>query len=459
MQPAVSRNETGGRRRGHALLSMADHLFSFETIFALFIYSNNIKIFIVKYLPFDETIFFLALTVACGCWIIIRDGIYMRALPIVISVCIFFTYVVVSYAWSDLARFPKSSVIEFGVFVIVPLAMGALVVASDRVRMTRFLMIVATLGLLVALRGLWIYFEYGTFMYWRGWRELGYRRIYLHFGYTAGVAAAIWLALAMFSRLGSAKQLLGVVAFAICTGFVLISGARGALVGIAGAALFATFSHPPRLLRGRMLVSVPQLVVLVFVGVVTASLIIGFEELSRQFYTIGRLAGEVRAFFADSDYEPIVQGASRLKYWPAALEAWRENPLFGLGFKGFAPWFNGVVDRGAYPHNIVLQVLSELGLVGLGLFLAVIFVALRNLSLVRLREDRLLVATLMYGVAAAAEAMFAGTVERHTTFFLAVGLLTLAPAPSSAVRAGRAAVASPAGMPFGHMSVARWVRS
>lgn len=452
-------NDRGGAgiARVPARAFLLRHLLSFELVFALFVYSNNLKIFVSDLLPVDETLLFLAVSLGVGIWIVLREGLYMRALPILVGLAAFAAYLIVSYGWSDLRRFPTWNLIDFMVFVVLPAALGGIVLASDRDRTARFLLFVAVIGLLVAVRGLWIYFEYGTFMYWRGWQEFGIRRIHIKFGYAAAAAAAVWLALVMFSRLGSARQLLGVAAFVVCAGFVLVAGARGPLLGIALAILLVLFLQLPKLPRGRLLVAVPQLLALLLVAALGAVLLLGFEELSREFYTFGRLVREVQTFFADDGLDPVVRGASRVKYWPAAVEAWRQHPLFGLGFKGFGPWFKGVVDPGVHPHNIVLQVLSELGLAGLALFLLLVVLALRDLSIARLREDRLLAATLLYGVAAGIEAMFAAPLERQTTFFLALALLALRPPAAASAERPRLAVSpSPASR---QLSVHRRVRS
>jgi O-antigen ligase len=62
----------------------------------------------------------------------------------------------------------------------------------------------------------------------------------------------------------------------------------------------------------------------------------------------------------------------RLEIWQEALARYAENPVLGVGSGAFKAT---AVESGKTPHNFVLSLLSELGLVGLVLFLAVIAVA------------------------------------------------------------------------------------
>lgn len=81
---------------------------------------------------------------------------------------------------------------------------------------------------------------------------------------------------------------------------------------------------------------------------------------------------------------PLLQGnldpstVGRLRLYRAGVVHWLESPVFGNGLGSFAPWFYGE-DAMGYPHNLVLEILAELGLIGLLLFVAVLGVAARSL--------------------------------------------------------------------------------
>lgn len=64
------------------------------------------------------------------------------------------------------------------------------------------------------------------------------------------------------------------------------------------------------------------------------------------------------------------QALQRNNLWLAAIEIWQENPLLGVGLAGF-PIHAGFGDSlGVYPHNIVLELAAETGLLGLALFVS-----------------------------------------------------------------------------------------
>ena len=62
----------------------------------------------------------------------------------------------------------------------------------------------------------------------------------------------------------------------------------------------------------------------------------------------------------------------RLEIWQEALARFAENPVLGVGSSAFKAT---AVETGKTPHNFVLSLLSELGLVGFLLFLGVMAVA------------------------------------------------------------------------------------
>jgi hypothetical protein len=83
----------------------------------------------------------------------------------------------------------------------------------------------------------------------------------------------------------------------------------------------------------------------------------------------------------------------------------------------------------------VLQILAELGVVGLILFGAFVWSALRHASLRRLREDPLMVCVLVYLATGAMGSMFAKELTGGRKLFFAVGLLALRPAAQAVVAA------------------------
>lgn len=55
---------------------------------------------------------------------------------------------------------------------------------------------------------------------------------------------------------------------------------------------------------------------------------------------------------------------SRIEYWNLSLEVFNKSPIIGVGFGGFSSHHR--IE--SYPHNIILEIASELGIVGLIIF-------------------------------------------------------------------------------------------
>jgi len=78
----------------------------------------------------------------------------------------------------------------------------------------------------------------------------------------------------------------------------------------------------------------------------------------------------------------------RIRNAEVALELFKNNPFWGVGIGGFsvfAPEIEGVKERFKYPHNILLEVVCELGLLGLFFFGALVILTLKQLSHLRRR--------------------------------------------------------------------------
>ena len=69
---------------------------------------------------------------------------------------------------------------------------------------------------------------------------------------------------------------------------------------------------------------------------------------------------------------------ARVENFDVAWRMFEERPIAGYGIGSFPVYYNGN-DETMYPHNILLEVASELGILGLSLLLILFAVSLRNI--------------------------------------------------------------------------------
>jgi len=112
------------------------------------------------------------------------------------------------------------------------------------------------------------------------------------------------------------------------------------------------------------------------------SLLIGVVLLAGLGYALLPAAEKARFANVGKDNTSI----QRLEYWKAGLKMIESHPFLGVGYFNFAPLY-AVHDRSKLwhgkaqlPHNIFIQVGTDEGLIGLGIFLMLIY---RNLKLAK----------------------------------------------------------------------------
>jgi O-antigen ligase len=416
------------------------HLLSFEMVFALFLYSNQLKLFFPQF-PIDETLVLMALGIPIGVAIILREGIYLRGLPIVAAGLVLFTWAALSWGWSPSRTLAKRTLTYVFTVDLWCLIVGALILAASRERTARFLAIVLGLSMIVAGYGLYIYATFGTFRFFGGYAFGDVSRAYLSWGYAVTNGAVIAFALAIFSRVLGVRQIVAAGLFAMATLFLLVGSGRGPLLATVVACLVALVVGLPQLRHGRIDVPRWQVVGLAVV-VLGAGYVIYLVITGATFTTFGRFA----KLLEQAQNPDVIAGANRFDYYAKAIEFWLQAPLVGNGIASYSLLYQGFEKSGAHPHNIVLEMLSDLGLVGLALLLLALRSGLRLLDRERLRRDGLLLCVLMLLAARLlVAAMISADISGQQALFLFLGMLALRPPtaaqprPAPAHRAVRAA--------------------
>lgn len=190
-----------------------------------------------------------------------------------------------------------------------------------------------------------------------------------HFGYyvLAGLLLAqLWGA---DEHARSATVIITVPILAILWGALIWTGGRGAFVA-AMIGLVATMALAP----GRRWVMAGINTVAISVGSVIAVIMsAGRPELGWH-RILSRVGGDVAGGFA----------TGRLNFWSLAFENFAANPIFGLGPDAYRYMQPKIF--GSHPHNVVLQFLTDYGVIGASMFglMAVILLA----SILRRASDR-----------------------------------------------------------------------
>ncbi|MBN1908708.1 MAG: O-antigen ligase family protein [Pirellulales bacterium] len=406
--------EPDGRRADPWIVTT---LFSFETLFVLFLMAGRFKADprferLAEWLSIDLTALFFGLSVLAGGVVVLRRGYrFPRSAPVVL-VCagLFFSYAVLSLLWTPGGDYARSKALYVGVLTFWTLAACAVVIASGRRRVVRFFLLLTLFAVWLAAESLWSFRETEA---GHSIEALGGN--YLGLGRMIGAAGLILLGYGLLLADSRAKRWAALAGFLGFCGVLLILGGRMPLLAtVAGAVVplgMAIVSQPGRRVRRRMATYALLLGVLLVGGIA-----LSFSEWAPQ--TLQRMQ---RLWEGELGHST----ASRLEAYPAGIEYWWQRPLLGHGI-GAWPMLYLHSDVRAYPHNLIIETLAELGLVGLGLLIALFWAAWRALGPVRqLTSDPLRLIVLMLLVNALANAMTSGDLPDNRFLFGMLGLTCL----------------------------------
>jgi O-antigen ligase len=372
-------------------LWLVQQILSLETLLVLFLFGVNIRVLLPS-IPVPETLLFGALSMAVGGWIVLRDGVYLRGIPLVVAGLLFSGWMAASYGWTPSRVLAKESLpFVLGVNLWALFA-SACIVAGSRERTIRFLLLLLLIGTLLSVIGNYIYVTHGDFRFYRSGDEDWSHRTYLDWGRIVALASPIAMGFVLFTRFGSGKQFLAAAMLASCLFFLMISGARGPLLGALFASVLAFATSRPRIGNGRIELPQAQLAAL-FAGIAVFGYIGYMLATGQTTTTLNRFL----QLFAQADDPLLRTGANRFDYFEGAYHAWLAAPVLGHGLKGFAIFFCGYDQQGCSPHNAFLQVLAEFGLVGFALFMVFLWMAVRNTGFSRITGDPLLAIIVMLG--------------------------------------------------------------
>lgn len=421
-------------------------VFSFEFLFALGLSANALKMLLGVSLPVDENILFAVVAAPIALAIVFRRGIYLRALTCLAAYLLFVAWTIFSMGWSPSRALARETVFLELTMLLWSLCAAAFVIAPDRDRVIRFVLSVCLLATSMAAIGLAIYAVHGSFMYYMtaSLKAMGFGkgRAYLLVGHAVAPGTVAMFTLAIFARLGSLRQILFAAGCLAAFAFLSIAGSRGAfLAAVLGCLTVVAITNLPAA-RGPLRMSTAQGIAM-GLGLVAVAILATLVGSGLETTTIRRFA----TLLKESQNVDVVLERNRFDYYTMAIEYWIDNPLFGLGVAGFSVAEGRGERAGTHPHNIILEILANYGLIGLLLFVFLLWSVLRHLPLQRLARDQLALVLLGMFVVVFAAAMTHEPLARHPALMAMLGLLLLPPATAPDVPAPRPAAAGLARRP------------
>lgn len=371
----------GDDRQQHPLVRIAGAIFSFEAAFLMFLYSNALEV-ILPPLPVDTTLLFGLISGLAFIYVVLRHGLYMPGVPVVFSIIVFFIWATFTWGWSPSRIIATKYLSYYFTFDLLCVVAGALVIASTRERMTRFLWLLLFYSLFIAVLGLYIFVQFGTFKYYEGWDG---QRVYNNWGRAVSGGAIVAFVAALHARMASTRQWFFMALFLAMFFFILIASSRSALLGTAVGCLVALIAAIPKIHEGRMRISPTVLLAFFVVAFGLTGVIYAFITEQIHLDTIARFMQLFRQF----QNPDLILGPNRFAYYGWAIDLWSNAPLLGNGIGAFSQLYLNREAFGVHAHNIFLEILGDLGFVGFVLFCIFMWTAIRHIRLEKVLHDPL----------------------------------------------------------------------
>ena len=342
-------------------------LLSIEASFILFLFAGRYKMFPeLRGFPIDFTVLFFVLTAALIAWALVSGR--MRPFPLnlpVLLMILFSEFAAASLFWSSLDPFNKDKLIRFLLFTSTSF-FAAYMFGQDKERRERLLRMLALLSCAILLY--YVYYRYVLGIDMAGPSAGKFpedSNNYLEYNAHASILFIMFIALAV---LGSSKQMWLAFAGAGAMLFLLATiGGRGPLavallaIPLMGVGLFL---RPQGVLKGLTRLLMFVAILCVIAGATYTVMVQAYgSETWEHLRTLDRYDMQLSS-------EDTTSLDERRDARELAIQGWHEKPILGWGIGEFR-----VQSVFGYPHNLLLEILMELGLVGAFFFLPICVIA------------------------------------------------------------------------------------
>jgi O-antigen ligase len=401
-------------------------LFSLEALVLLYMFAPMFKYDPrFAWMPVDATALLFALSVLIGSFIIVLKPTPKWGWVIVWAMLALVVWWIVTLTWSPSQIYGPEKVFYLATLAFWGLIVGALIIGPDPDRVRRLFTLLLLFATWVGIECLLIYRVDPALIYradpTQAYLPAGadeYRAFnnYQQIASVAGLGTLVAFATWLFGRRTSVANLLFLVLCAMLTFVLLTTGGKGATLATV-ACMFLALLVGLRVTRRKILykgyqVSIIWLAVGLMAGI---SIVVGTAERTPR--SLERLFDMVEG--------GEFQGTAELRYelYQKVLGFVPDAPLLGNG-AGSWPVISTGFDRHHTPHNMVLEILVETGIVGLVLMMALLVVAMRPVSLDRLRNDPLVLCAFMLFVWLFIKAQLGPDIADNRLMFMMLGVLT-----------------------------------
>ena len=383
---------------------------SFECVFVLFLFAGVYKsIEIFAWFPLDITAFFFAVSVIWGIFVAIKKKLSFSRESIIFAFAglIFVLYAAMSLCWTSSSIYAQEKALYISTLVFWALLGTSLIISQEYARVRKFFILLCVFSIWVAVESIIFYVSNGPSSFITA---MGFGGSYVNLGRTIGLGVIIVLNYSLFSSRSNHIKLLQLLISVFLLFILLILGGRGPLLATVLPCIILGVFEADKILKPKYII-----LFLIIIGLLS-----GFVYY---LYSTGNVVKTLVRFQAL--LEPGFGGSvgTRMIYYSYVFSSWIENPIFGHGIGSWSTLL-GVGDFRIYPHDIILEILFELGLVGLISFFFMIYYAL-NVFIKRASRGPLLFKSIVMMMFANAfiNALVSGDIPSNRVLFAMTGLL------------------------------------
>lgn len=315
----------------------------------------------LSWFPVDLTVFLGVVSVVLSGVLLLNGWIRITrpGLNATILFMAFTVYASLTGIWTPSTEYYVAKTLRLVVVTGLALGIGALVIAPSLRRLRYAALSTAGVSLLTAIETIYQYTQAG-----RNVELYPFGTNYLITGRAIGFGILLAVGYLVFSRSSRRVSLASIVGIGIGFYALLVGGGRGPMITTAGgvALLIAIGVLRGALPNGRTAVA--------GYGVVGVLGVIGLATFAAQLRGIWRIIALLNG--------PGSSLGTRFDYWVWSIE----NIDIGTVVQGHGlgswPVLYGMGDLQQYPHNMILEVLFELGIIGLGLLSALLLYVTAN---------------------------------------------------------------------------------